>query len=207
MSDDYINLAYPSEIKSIINGFQDLMASTLGWSYLIKKYGFKPDDLKIFIKKYETNDRMAFASDTLRQQANEYTKVSFSFIKHLSPFLAHDFNPNKYLSKLHAMMFGHCWEVMKKDYFDRTGKKLNLENEPVIQFARHVRNASFHGNHFDIRGDLATLPAAWQHWTLTSSDNGKKLFSDGEDEKFFINWGDIYVLLYDLSERVYPSKL
>ncbi len=89
--------------------------------------------------------------------------------------------------------------------------QLNLISSPVLQFFRHIRNASAHNGqfHFDRKvlntnGDLK-LPAEWKNFTITSNLQGLKLIAkDKNDTDYFFDQGDLVEFLLDF-ENYYPQ--
>lgn len=76
--------------------------------------------------------------------------------------------------------------------------------DPVLDFFRHVRNAAFHGNRFNITS--STAHAEWRGRKMRESLNETRLFFD------FLAPGDAYLLISDAlaiaqSEKIDPIKL
>ena len=76
----------------------------------------------------------------------------------------------------------------------------NPHSDPVLEFFRHMRNAAFHGNTFDIYPKVSTNVAKWRGRTVDRGNlNGKKLFFE------FLAPGDAFLLLSDLLATAQPN--
>jgi hypothetical protein len=69
-------------------------------------------------------------------------------------------------------------------------------DNPLWEFFRHARNASFHGNRFNFERDEPTRPAEWRGLAITRSMQDDPLFFD------FIQFADVFYMLADLTVHI-----
>src|SRR5699024_3194284 len=71
-----------------------------------------------------------------------------------------------------------------------------ISNDPKVQFLRHQRNASAHGNQFFFKPGQPDKKASWRNNELTSDLNGNECFFDT------ISTGDIPLILEDITKEL-----
>jgi hypothetical protein len=94
-----------------------------------------------------------------------------------------------------------CTIVAKDAVWEHADFRPVLQS-PELQFLRHLRNASAHGNSFywgqgnQRQRTLASLPLTWRGKRIESALEGATLYFD------FLSPGDLFVLLEDISQLV-----
>lgn len=101
-----------------------------------------------------------------------------------------------------SILLGSAYETLKSD------KRYNrIAPHPTVQFLRHLRNAAFHGNRFNIKGSEVDSntnelkkQARWRSLEITPALQGTQPFFD------LIEIGDTLKLLSDLSVLLKTDK-
>jgi len=95
-----------------------------------------------------------------------------------------------------CMVVGLAYEWLASD-----PRYISIGSDPAVQFLRHLRNAAFHGNQFNMRADLfdpATgqlkKKASWRSIELLPSHNGTAPFFK------LLEAGDPLWLLHDITQ-------
>ena len=79
-----------------------------------------------------------------------------------------------------------CYEKLKN--------KKSLNDSPIFEFFRHIRNAAAHDGRFDIRQGSVEKSAQWRDKTISYSLNGQELFGE------FFAIGDTILFLQDVEK-------
>lgn len=104
---------------------------------------------------------------------------------------------NNYIIIQARILIVACYESLK-DILEEDKKWSKIQQVPLMNIFRHVRNAATHDNHFNIRGvkDLRELPLTWRGKIINSNTIGKELFFE------WFSLGDIEYFLEDISKEI-----
>jgi hypothetical protein len=69
------------------------------------------------------------------------------------------------------------------------------DNSPILEFLRHLRNASSHGRNFSFRGNEPTKEAYWKKLVISNELQGTNMFE-------FIGIADVVLLLKDIQSHL-----
>lgn len=94
---------------------------------------------------------------------------------------------SKAFAQITAGFVGSVYELLKDRY---------QSTSPTWQFFRHVRNASFHGNKFNLHSGQPNHPAHWRGLEIDRSLNGTPLIYD------FLAPGDVFLLMSDVVKEI-----
>lgn len=162
-------------IKPYTNSFASIVAGILGWRL------FKIEEFEELLRKRGGNDRVALASEVLK---DENKSPTFSFSKSVGPLVTGSVDHHKLLANLAQQLLGHCWEVLREAGF------VPKNSEPVLEFYRHVRNGCFHANKFHFQGNQPKYRAEWRRLRIKKTFQGNRIFRTSMTNKnYFLNWG------------------
>lgn len=200
-----VSMTFAPAIRPYANIFGRTIAAVLGWRML------PPAVIDSITASMGGLDRIALES-TVLQQRGQGDQVKFSFRGSVLPMLSGGYDHHALFAGLAQQLIGHCWEVMK---VDGVAPKYS---DPVLEFYRHVRNGCFHANrfHFDFKHGQPSNAASWEGLVIASKSKdqtiaktlqGKRIFRASLDEPdYFLNWGDVLLLLGDASQRAYRGS-
>jgi len=179
---------YHPLIKPYATAYSQVIAGILGWRFI------STDELEQLVIRGGGSDRVALATEALKKVHNN---ITFSFRKSVLPLVAGSVDHHQLLSLVAQQFIGHCWEILKYNNFIPVPEKAG----PVLEFCRHVRNGSYHGNHFFFETGKPPFEAKWHDLDITANLQGKRVFRDSLKEKeYFLNYGDALYLLLDISK-------
>lgn len=181
-------LEYHPLIKPYANSFASVVGGTLGWRLL------NFEEFEQLMQLRGGNDRVAFASEALKKEKKNTT---FSLRGAIQPLVSGSVDHHRLIATISQQLLGHCWEILKHNNLIPSAKDAPKE----IEFYRHIRNGSFHGNRFHFKKGEPRFTAKWRGLVIKKELEGKFIFRNSlEDSGFFLNHGDPLYLLADISK-------
>jgi hypothetical protein len=121
------------------------------------------------------------------------TKFTFSeraSAAKVSEYQVH-YDDHFYIS-LQQIVFGHAFEKLRHHAEAKWGSRRNWPG--IVQFGYHIRNASFHGNHFHFTQPIIGAPC-WRGIKIAKTLDGHTVMGRS---KGVIGFADIPLILYEI---------